>query len=160
MIIAFMGLPGSGKSFLAKPLARELVALYLSSDKIRQEIHEKKYDEQSKKSVYLTMIQQAEKGVARDENVVLDATFYKEKWRQKIIDLANKSNTPVFFVLAKADEEIIKKRLENRGSGEADFQTYKKIENEFDPVREDCLVLDTGKHDIEEMIHQLTNYLL
>jgi tRNA uridine 5-carbamoylmethylation protein Kti12 len=75
VIILFCGIPGSGKTTIADTLARHLIALggvkVLSSDRL-------------KPPVYRRIIKILETRRADEDFLILDATFYKKDWRDKV----------------------------------------------------------------------------
>ncbi|HZA52764.1 MAG TPA: ATP-binding protein [Candidatus Udaeobacter sp.] len=79
MIILFCGIPGSGKSTIAKMLADRLAALgrvrILSSDKLRPPVYRK----------FFRALAPEQK---RPDFLIFDATFYKEEWREQVRSLA------------------------------------------------------------------------
>ena len=53
MLLLVSGLPGTGKTFFAEHLSRQLNAEHLNTDKIRkQEIENRSYSEEKKQLVY------------------------------------------------------------------------------------------------------------
>jgi adenylylsulfate kinase-like enzyme len=79
VIILFCGIPGSGKSTIAEMLANRLAALgqvrILSSDKLRPPVYQK-------------FFRALAPDQTRPDFLILDATFYKEKWREQVRSLA------------------------------------------------------------------------
>ena len=56
MLIIICGLPGTGKTFIAKKLAPKINAEHLSTDRIRKELFpEPTYSEDEKNKVYVEM---------------------------------------------------------------------------------------------------------
>ena len=108
MIIIVFGLPGSGKSYFASLLAQKLKAAYLNSDKERKKIMtQRTYSESEKMMVYDLMLQKMKTFVQEGKSLVLDATFYKNKIREKFIYTA-KGKTPIEFIEMRAAEALIK----------------------------------------------------
>lgn len=79
MVIVFCGIPGSGKTTIVDRLARLLGALgrvkVLSSDRL-------------KAPVYRRIFKILETGRTDEDFLILDATFYKKEWREKVAALA------------------------------------------------------------------------
>ncbi|MFH1105962.1 MAG: AAA family ATPase, partial [Candidatus Aenigmatarchaeota archaeon] len=144
MIILVAGLPGTGKTSVARELSKKLGAELLRSDVIRKEILGKRtYAQEEKFAVYDEMFERAE----RIKNVVLDATFYKEELRNRARKLANALGTELFIVECVCPEELVKERLEKRygDDSEAGYAAYKVVKREFEPIKEWHIVTDTRK---------------
>jgi predicted kinase len=72
----------------------------------------------------------------------------------------NAAGDNVLFIEVKADETVIKKRLEQRRSdSEADFRVYQNIRSQFEPMTEPHLILSSANDNIEEMLNQAFDYL-
>jgi predicted kinase len=129
MKIATIGFSGSGKSYVASIL--EGMGFYwLRSDVVRKSLFGSFYDEETTKKVYEELIKMAKE----HKDVVLDATFLKRWQRKLVID-----NFPdeYFFIFVKADENIIKQRLQTRKDiSDADFNVYLMQKSSFDPPDE------------------------
>jgi predicted kinase len=160
MIIIVFGLPGSGKSYFANPLAEMMNAEYINSDQVRKEvICQKSYSEEEKLSVYEEMLARMTKAATRNKNVVLDATFYKHDIRKKFIEGINQ-NEKVLFIQVIADESLIRQRLQTtRTDSEADFEVYKKVKQQWEPFDEPHLVLHSTNNNINRMLHKAAQYL-
>lgn len=160
MIILVFGLPGSGKSFFAAHLAKRLNAEYFNSDRLRKKMFDKRtYTNEEKEMVYDEMLLRMKDAVKKGKNVVLDATFYKSTIRKKFIEEA-KNIDNIIFIEVQADESMIKERLQRpREDSEADFEVYKKIKKEWEPLSEVHLILESTNDNIGEMLETTSNYL-
>ena len=160
MIIIVMGLPGSGKSFFAAQLAAMIQATYINSDQERKKLLAiRTYTEKEKLFVYDTMLEKMKKLINENNNLVLDATFYKHEIRQQFIDEA-KGKTILFFIEVKTSVTIIRERLKKiRPDSDADFEVYKKIKAQWEPLKEKHLILQSKNDNINEMIAQALDYL-
>jgi len=161
MLIVCCGLPGSGKSYLAKKIARKVNARIISSDSVRKENCKKPcYDEKSRFLVYEKMFEEAEKLLDKG-SVVLDATFYKKFLREKARKVAEKKKV-LFFVIEKtASDLIVKKRMDQRKKkktekSDADYRVYKKLKKEFDEIKEKHFsVEEADGKELEEILNQM-----
>jgi predicted kinase len=160
MIVIVTGLPGSGKSYFASRLASMLDADYINSDRIRKNLFtQRTYSEEEKLKVYEEMLLQMRKAVENNNNVVLDGTFYKNDIRRKFIK-GIEGKEPVFFFEIYSDEPVIKERLKkDRPYSEADFEIYKKIKMQWEPIEEPHLLLQSTNDNIEDMLQKAANYL-
>lgn len=161
MLILIAGLPGTGKSTLAKALAKRLDAVHLNSDVIRKEIlEERTYSEEEKKLVYNKLLEQVEKEIKNGKTVIIDATFYKKELREEAIEIAKRNNEEYCIIKCILDEKIIKERIERRVSeeSEADFEVYKKIKEQFEKIEENHSEINTSKEmevQLDEAMHHL-----
>lgn len=157
MLIIVCGLPGTGKSTLARALAAKLDGEHISSDIIRKKmLEERTYSEQEKFRVYERMVHEAEALLHKGKTVVVDATFYRRRTRQQMLDAAKRSNKKVLIVECVLDEKTIEERMEMRRAGresesEADFSVYLKVKSLFEPISEEHLIIDTGL-DLPEQV--------
>ena len=160
MIVIVFGLPGSGKSYFAAHLANKINADYINSDKVRRAMFDTRtYSINEKLSVYSEMLTQMKEVVKQNKNLVLDATFYNNDIRKKFLDEAVDAGS-IFFIEVKAEESIIRKRLqEKRVDSEADFEVYKKVKKQWEPLHLDHLVLQSTNDNINEMLYKAADYL-
>ena len=152
-VVIVFGLPGSGKSYFASQLARSIHAKHLSSDQLRKKMFEyRSYSEEEKLSVYEEMLVIVKGLLAANENVVLDATFYKDEIRSRFLDEL-KEDAEVLFIEVRASESIIKERLKGkRPDSEANFSIYEKIKKQWEPMVDDHLILQSTNDNISRMI--------
>lgn len=160
MVVIVFGLPGSGKSFFASRLAGMINGYYIKSDRVRKEILNKRnYSVEEKLSVYNAMLSQLIKAAKQNKNIVVDATFYKNEIRINFISKVPE-NELIVFIEVIADESLIMERLKKpREDSEADFEVYKKIKEEWEPMDEPHLVLKSTDENINEMLLKTTDYL-
>lgn len=159
MVIIIFGLPGSGKSYFASRFAKVINAAYINSDKVRKETFEKSvYSDLQKKAVYDKMLEQMKVSVKQNKNVVLDATFHKENTRKPFAE-EMKDKGGISFIEIQADENTIRERLKRpRPYSDADFEVYKIISQQNEPLNEPHLILKSTDN-INEMIQTATDYL-
>lgn len=161
MIIIVFGLPGSGKSYFASRLAIRLEAKYVSSDVIRKDLFiHRKYSKEEKMKVYEVMIKEMKKAVRQDENVVLDATFYKANIRDKFIETADDYKERIIFIEVRADQRIIIERVSlRREDSDADYSIHLSIKKVFEPLESEHLILQSTQENIKEMMNKAINYI-
>lgn len=160
MVVIVFGLPGSGKSYFARRLAELINADYINSDVVRQELLNKKtYSEQEKLFVYNEMVNRMKARMKQNRNVIIDATFYKHDIR-KLFTREAKIKNEVAFIEVVADEAVISERLKTpRAESDADFEVYKKIKEQWQPLQQPHLVLQSTNDNIGEMLHKASDYL-
>lgn len=151
MLVLVCGLPATGKSTVARNIAKNLKTVVLSTDIIRKQLFEKPtYTAEEKKLVYKVMFLVSEYLLKSDRNVVLDGTFYRRSLRDKVYDLSKRTGAKLAIVECQAANENIKRRMNRRARrknepSDADYEVYKKIKTDFEPIKRDHFVLDTGK---------------
>jgi predicted kinase len=160
MIIAVIGLPGSGKSYFAGKLAAAIHAVYISSDKVRRTLMATgHYSTEEKERVYDEMLVQTQQAVRQNKNVVLDATFYRRAIREKFMDKARDAGG-IRFIEITAPEPIIKERLkQKREDSEADFEVYLRVRKQWELLQEPHLALDSSDNDIDGMLQKAIDHL-
>ena len=160
MIVIVFGLPGSGKSFFTCRFAAMINADYINSDRVRKKLFvSKTYLIKEKLEVYNEMLAQMKEVVKQNKNLVLDATFYNKDIRKKFLDGAKGAGS-ICFIEVKAEESVIRKRLkEKRVDSEADFEVYKKVKKQWEPLHEDHLILTSTNDNVNEMLYKAADYL-
>lgn len=155
-----MGLPGSGKTYFARSICDELHGLHINSDIIRKELNQTpQYSSTEKQHVYEAMFDRVCQALKEGNIVVVDATFSKHQYRKPYYDFTQKNSILLYHFLLQANESTIAKRLvKKRPDSDADFEVYKKIKAEFEPVKTKHLVLQSGK-SLAEMIKQSLDYI-
>jgi predicted kinase len=115
------------------------------------------YDE--KEAVYSEMLRQAEKHVQENQDVIIDATFYKQQLRNEFRQ-ALETMSKVNFIEIIADEKLLKQRLnKSRRFSEADYGVYLKIKSLWEPLAEDHLLIESTENNINTMLEQSLRYL-
>ena len=152
MIVIVFGFPGCGKTYFAGRLADEIHADLIQSDKLRKKMFDARtYSDNEKLHVYDEMMIQTKNCLKQNKNVVIDATFHRDKIRKKFIQ----EMPEIFFIEIIADEQLIGERLKRkRADSEADFEVYKKIKSTWEPMQERHLILQSGNDNIKDMLQQ------
>lgn len=160
MVVMVFGLPGSGKSHFASWFANLIDAEYINSDRLRKEmIAQRNYSEREKRSVYNEMLLQMRELLKQNRNLVIDATFYKKEIRKKFIEEAGGIGNLIFIEI-KADEQLIHERLKRkRPYSEADFEVYKKIKQQWEPMTQPHLILLSTDDNLPEMLKKAMSYI-
>jgi len=161
MIVVICGLPGVGKTTLARGLAPLINAAVLSTDKIRKElIATPTYIWQERRLVYDVMTLIAKYCQNAGINCILDATFTTENSRKELRrKLALKCNQ-FSIIECICSEDVIVSRLRNRENdfSDADITIYRKMKNIYEPVRGEHIIVDTSNPsniDIKKIAEQI-----
>lgn len=149
MLIIISGLPGTGKTSVAKEIAQEVDAVVLSTDELRKRVlKELGYTERKKKRVYEEMFRIAEDQLKKKKNIILDGTFFHKELREKAFSLGKKEKECVFLIKTECPEKVVKKRIQKRYKNrkdysEANYRVYKIIQSKFQPLRKKHFVVNT-----------------
>lgn len=164
MLVLVCGLPATGKSTVARDIAKKLKAVALNTDIIRKQLFRRPtYTSEEKRLVYKTLFLVAEYLLKSDRNVVLDGTFYKRGLRRRVYDISKSTGTRLAVIECRAPDESIKRRMgrrakRRRGPSDANHEIYKKIKADFEPIKRRHLTLDTSKSrqsNMEETLRYL-----
>ncbi len=148
MIIIICGLPGVGKTTLAKELAPLIDAIHLSTDKIRKQLIQKPtYHKQERELIYDVLILIAKYLHSVGKNCILDATFNKEKSRKGVVRKLALPSDQVFIIECVCPEGLVISRLESRKNdwSDADINVYHNMKKIYEPVRGKHITADTSK---------------
>jgi uncharacterized protein len=142
------GLPGAGKSTLARGLAEQAGFALLRSDVVRKELAGQHDDETSDDSfasgiytphwterTYSECLRRAEALLFEGRRVVVDASFRAESHRGMFLELAARSGVPGVFLLCHADPSVVQARLEARhdDASDADWTVYLEAAAHWEP---------------------------
>lgn len=159
MILIVFGLPGSGKTYFAKKLAKAMNATYVNSDTIRETFRDTdRYSREDKNIVYDMMLKKMLTSIHEGKTVVLDATFYKEDLRRRFTSYVREHGL-IHFIEVVADELLIKNRLAGRQNSHADFNIYNLIKQEWEPMQFPHLTIQSTNDNVDEMISKTLDYL-
>ncbi|MBK8492414.1 MAG: ATP-binding protein [Saprospirales bacterium] len=161
MLILITGLPGAGKSTFALALAAANGAVHLNTDRVRAKLGLRgHYDPESKQKVYSCLLDMLESHLLAGEDAIVDATLYQQEIRTPFIDLAVKYQTPFKWIEIRAEESVIRKRLENkRPFSEADFQVYLQLKKVYEPLQFPHLVLHSDNRPMSDLVTEALTYL-
>lgn len=141
------GLPGVGKTTVAKNLSPLLDATLLSSDKIRKElIANPTYQRDERELVYQVMMLLAKYLHDAGKNCILDATFNKEEFRNQVKEKTNCPDGQFFIVECVCPEELCISRIKARKDdySDADISVYQKMKKIYEPVKSKHITVDTS----------------
>lgn len=161
-LIIVVGLPGTGKTTFARALASEIESKHLNSDIVRNSLGKRgQYDVTSKAAVYNEMLNRTEEALSRRQSIIVDATFYKEILREPYVKLAEKYDLHAKWIELRASDETVKERVgKKRTFSEADFEVYRKIKEDFEPLDMGHLILWTDQIPLDEMVEKAKEFLV
>ncbi len=123
-VIMMSGLPGVGKSYLARKMVKWFGAIYLSSDVLRRSLlsgMEEKYLKSegeyldTRSEVYSRIQKRMMQGLRKGRKVVVDATLLAPQREQMLSVLRNADMiSEAVVVLVRADDGLIRHRIQLR----------------------------------------------
>ena len=148
------GLPGTGKSTLAKALADKLSGTVLSKDEVRCAIFTKRdveYSTEQDDFCMEIMLQAAQFIFGKDRNraIILDGrTFSKAYQIQRVREFAEREAQEWRVIECRCSEATAKMRLEQASghpAGNRNYALYRKVKARFEEITVAKLVLDTDQ---------------
>ena len=126
-LVCVMGLMGTGKSYLARHLAAETGWPLLQSDLLRKQSAgmdpaQKSSDQwgrglyspEKSRQTYLGLLERAGAELEQGGCAVVDASFSRNEWREKFLELALAAGAVPLFLEVYASEQVVKERLARR----------------------------------------------
>ena len=167
VLLITTGLMGTGKSFVARVLAKHVQARAISSDVVRKKLSgippaERRFepwsqglysDEQSEE-VYQELHDRAQALLQAGTSVVLDASYRKREWRRQAREIARRAGALFLAVECTAPDEVLHQRLDNRLQRQGlptdgRWEIYHQQKESFEPLTElpaeEHLALDTSR---------------
>lgn len=117
-LVILCGLPGTGKSYFARELARRAPFLWLNSDRTRKLLVDTpSYSRREHRRVFSAM-HVLTKGYLRDGySLVFDATNLNENVRRPLYESANEVGVEPLIIRFTAPSELVRRRLTDRAEG-------------------------------------------
>lgn len=163
VLVMLTGLPGTGKSHLARCLAEVLPFVIVESDRVRKTLFpDAQYSGEESHWVHRTCHALMEKLLKKGTRVIYDATNLHERHREQVYRLADEVGVKLIVVKVIVPEALVSARLHDRQEGkeedeeasDADWRVYRRMARDMDPIRRNFVVVDTSK-DLDESITKL-----
>jgi aminoglycoside phosphotransferase family enzyme/predicted kinase len=149
-LVVMMGLPGVGKTYLARRLAERMDAFHFLSDSIRKQLlgipvgrrqtedyGSGIYQGNISGKTYAELLRRSQVFLSSGFSVIADATFLSEDSRRQARAAAAKAGVPVLFVFADCSERTIRSRLKRRAGeysfSDATLDVYRAMKSRFKP---------------------------
>ena len=157
-LIVFAGLPGTGKSSLARGVARQLPAFYLDKDTVKDcvmRLSEQMALDQGVRLAgalsYDLLIDLARDNLAIGQSVVLDSPAAYQLFREKVKHLARAYKVPLRLIeCICTDERLLRQRIESRGEDlpayrTRDWEEFQRNRARFERLTDRRLIVDTAE---------------
>ena len=154
VLVMLTGLPGTGKSHLARCLAEVIPFSIVESDRVRKTLFPNaQYSGEESHWVHLTCHAVMEKLLKKGVRVIYDATNLHERHREQVYRLADDLGVKLIVVKVTAPEAVASARLQGRqenkdedqGVSDADWRVYRRMARDVDPIRRNFVVVDTSR---------------
>jgi uncharacterized protein len=158
-LVLLGGLPGTGKSTLARALAECAGFRVIRSDLVRKELAgaigkaqspvafgEGIYTAEWTERTYAECLSRAEALLFEGERVLVDANFREDAWRRTLLEAATRWGVHGLFLLCQAQPDVVRKRLASRrnDASDADWTVYlKAVETWEEPGPKSRMALQT-----------------
>ena len=150
-LICIAGLPGTGKTHLARKLEAETGATRLSRDDVRAELFDPvTYTEREKLAAFGEMLRRARTDLLAGRDVILEGMpFSRRSERDAVRLLANEVGAEFELILCVCPDEVALARIASQSAEHpADDRSeslYFEVKSRFDPITEDeeALVIAT-----------------
>jgi aminoglycoside phosphotransferase family enzyme/predicted kinase len=141
------GLPGVGKSTLARDLAERAGFTVIRSDLVRKDLARRAglsggaespaaglYSPECTERTYSECLRRAEAILFEGRRVLVDATFRRDARRRRFLEAADRWGVPGRLLLCRAEPAIVRTRLERRegDASDADWSTYQQAAEEWE----------------------------
>lgn len=160
ILIVFGGLPGTGKSTIAKMLVKKLCACYLRIDVIEQAIkHANRLENDIGGTGYSVAYELARANLQLGQSVISDSVnpllITRNAWR----NIALETNSPILEIeVLCTNKEEHRQRIETR---EAEISglilpTWEQVVNRsYEPWDKERLIVDTAIEKLEEILQKI-----
>jgi predicted kinase len=167
MIVVMAGLPGTGKSTIARALADRLSGTVLSKDDIRHTLftpRDVEYSTRQDDFCMEIMLQTAEYILINspDRFVFLDGRTYSRSYQiERVADFATRLKQSFRVIECVCSEGTAKSRLQKSHGHPAanrNYELYKEVKAQFEEITAPKLLLDTD-HNLQQAIAKAVEFL-
>jgi predicted kinase len=159
VLLILAGLPGVGKTAVARELARQMGAFHLRIDSIEQALAVRPIDDAGYRIAYAI----AEDNLRVGRTVIADSVNPLDITRDAWLDVAKRAAVPAFEIeLVCSDAAEHRRRVESRPAdipGHALPTWADVLARVYGPWRRDRLLIDTARLTVEENARRIAYFL-
>jgi aminoglycoside phosphotransferase family enzyme/predicted kinase/predicted RNA binding protein YcfA (HicA-like mRNA interferase family) len=148
-LVLVAGLPGTGKSTLARGLAEEAGFEVVASDTVRKELAgltpaeratadfgEGLYTPEWNERTYAECLSRATRLLFEGRRVIVDASFREDARRREFLETARAWGVPGLLLLCTADPKVVRDRLRKRKGdvSDADWEIYTRAAERWEEM--------------------------
>lgn len=173
------GLPGTGKSTIARELASTHGFTVIRSDEVRKQLAERDgvstqaaaapfgqglYTSAWTQRTYEECLRRAEAVVFEAGRALIDASFRQESFRRLGLETAQRWGVPTTLLLCEAEPEIVRQRLDMRrgDASDADWTIYQQAAASWEPLGAQATRLShriETSHDLQSSLNAVNQAL-
>lgn len=168
-LIAFAGLPGTGKTTLAKRLAEQLGAVLLNKDEVRASLFaQADIDYSSTQNdfcmaiLYQLAVYHAEHHPERV--IIIDGRTFSRRAQVSALErCAQQSNRPLTLIECVCSEVVVEKRLTDDAgkhvAADRNVELYHRVKGAWEEITIPKLIVSTEGDNEELLLKQIIEYL-
>ena len=153
LLVAMCGLPGSGKSYFAAELTKQVPFLVLETDRLRKVlIQQPQYTPNEHRRVFQACHYLIEEYLSNGYSVLFDATNLNEKVRTFLYDISESTGAPLALVHLTAPKDTVRRRLNERKAArhpdtysDAGWLVYTRLAPAEEQVQREHYAVDSSK---------------
>ena len=162
VLIVVSGLPGTGKSYFSRRMAERVPVAIVETDAMRKVlILSPTYSGIESARLFRACHTLIEDLLRGGVSVLFDATNLVENNRERLYNIADRTNAKLILVRVEAPPEVVSERLRKREEGDAqddnstaDLSVYRRMAHSVEPIRRNHFAVDTSR-DITPVIERV-----